>query len=192
MWETWVWSLGPEDPLEKEMATHSSTLNWKISWMEEPGRLSPCGSKESDTTARLHFHFSFFKIKTEVWLRAIPKQYTGSWGRGLRHIIIFSETYFITFFKRNFMLYTSLWKKRADAQRRQVYNHKKLLSFKGLFSENKYYSFWVFLLSLPLFLFFFFFFFLTPTPLFYLVISLEVPSISLCIEMPFLFLPSIL
>ena len=39
MWETWVQSLGREDLLEKEMATHSSILAWKIPWMEEPGRL---------------------------------------------------------------------------------------------------------------------------------------------------------
>ena len=39
MWETWVQTLGQEDLLEKEMATHSSTLAWKIPWMEEPGRL---------------------------------------------------------------------------------------------------------------------------------------------------------
>ena len=39
MQETWVRSLGREDPLEKEMATHSSTLAWKIPWTEEPGRL---------------------------------------------------------------------------------------------------------------------------------------------------------
>ena len=38
-WETWVQSLGLEDPLEKEMATHSSTLAWKIPWTEERGRL---------------------------------------------------------------------------------------------------------------------------------------------------------
>ena len=37
--ETWVQSLGQEDPLEKEMATQSSILAWKIPWMEEPGRL---------------------------------------------------------------------------------------------------------------------------------------------------------
>ena len=37
--ETWVRSPGGEDPLEKEMATHSSTLAWKIPWKEEPGRL---------------------------------------------------------------------------------------------------------------------------------------------------------
>ena len=112
---------------------------------------------------------SFFKIKTKVWLRATPKQYTGSWGRGLRHVIIFSEIYFITFFLRNFTLYTSLWKKRAAAQRRQVYNHKKLLSFRGLFSENKYYSLWVFLLSVPCF--FFFFFFNTNTSLLFIDVS---------------------
>ena len=39
MQETWVQSLGQEELLEKEMATHSSTLAWKIPWMEEPGRL---------------------------------------------------------------------------------------------------------------------------------------------------------
>ena len=43
MWETRVQSLGWEDPLEKEMATHSSTLAWKILWMEEPGRLPSTG-----------------------------------------------------------------------------------------------------------------------------------------------------
>ena len=39
IWETWVRSLGHEDLLEKEMATHSSTLAWRIPWMQEPGRL---------------------------------------------------------------------------------------------------------------------------------------------------------
>ena len=51
-----VQSLGREDPLEKEMATHSSTLPWKIPWTEEPGRLyCSRGRKESDTTERLEF-----------------------------------------------------------------------------------------------------------------------------------------
>ena len=45
MRETLVRSLGQEDPLEKEMATHSSTLAWKISWTEEPGRLQSMGSQ---------------------------------------------------------------------------------------------------------------------------------------------------
>ena len=45
MWENWIRSLGREDPLEKEMATHSSTLAWKIPWTEEPGRLQSVGSQ---------------------------------------------------------------------------------------------------------------------------------------------------
>ena len=45
MWKTWVRSLGQEDPLEKEMATHSSILAWKIPWTEEPGRLQSMGSQ---------------------------------------------------------------------------------------------------------------------------------------------------
>ena len=43
--ETWVRSLGGEDPLEKEMATHSSTPAWKISWMKDPHRLRSMGSE---------------------------------------------------------------------------------------------------------------------------------------------------
>ena len=45
MQETWVRSLGREDPLEKEMATHSSVLAWKIPWTENPGRLQSIGSQ---------------------------------------------------------------------------------------------------------------------------------------------------
>ena len=45
MRETWVQSLGREDPLEKEMASHSSIPAWKIPWMEEPGRLQSMGSQ---------------------------------------------------------------------------------------------------------------------------------------------------
>ena len=45
MQETWVRSLGRKDPLEKEMAPHSSTLAWKIPWMEDPGRLQFMGSQ---------------------------------------------------------------------------------------------------------------------------------------------------
>ena len=45
MWETWVQFLGQEDPLEKEMATHSSTLAWRIPGREEPGRLQSMGSQ---------------------------------------------------------------------------------------------------------------------------------------------------
>ena len=57
MQETWVPSLGQEDPLEKEMATCSSILAWKIPWTEKASRLQSTGRKQSDTTEQLHFHF---------------------------------------------------------------------------------------------------------------------------------------
>ena len=57
MWETWVQSLGREDPLEKEMATYSSTIAWRIPWREEPGRLQPMGSQRVGHDKRLDFHF---------------------------------------------------------------------------------------------------------------------------------------
>ena len=49
-----VQSLGQEDPLEEEMATHSSILAWKVPWTEEPGGLQSQGRKEPDMTARTH------------------------------------------------------------------------------------------------------------------------------------------
>ena len=62
MQETRVWSLGREDPLEKEMATHSSTLAWKIPWTEEPGRLQSIGLQSrtwlSDFTFTFHFMYA--------------------------------------------------------------------------------------------------------------------------------------
>ena len=56
--ETWVRSLGWEDPLEKEMATHSSILAWKISWTEEPGGLQSLGSQRvgHDLATNTHTH----------------------------------------------------------------------------------------------------------------------------------------
>ena len=48
--DTWVLFTGREDPLEKEMATHSSILAWKIPWTEEPGETVHRVAKESDTT----------------------------------------------------------------------------------------------------------------------------------------------
>ena len=64
MWETWVRPLGWEDPLEKEMAIHSSTIAWKIPWTVEPGRLQSMGSQRvghdwSDFTSSRHFSFPY-------------------------------------------------------------------------------------------------------------------------------------
>ena len=60
MQETRVQSLGQEDPLEKEMAMHSSTLAWKIPWTEEHGRPQSMGSQRVRHDFTLTFTFSFF------------------------------------------------------------------------------------------------------------------------------------
>ena len=65
-WETWVQSLGWEDSLEKEMATHSSTLALKILWTEELGAgYYSWGHKESGMNEWLHFYFHFHKAQSE-------------------------------------------------------------------------------------------------------------------------------
>ena len=58
IWEIWVQSLGQEDLLEKEMATHSSILAWKIPWVEEPGGLQFMGSQ----TVRHDFTFTLSQV----------------------------------------------------------------------------------------------------------------------------------
>ena len=63
--ETWVRFLGREDPLEKEMAIHSSTLAWKIPWMEDLIGYSPWGHKELDMTERLHYAILYLSIYNE-------------------------------------------------------------------------------------------------------------------------------
>ena len=63
MWETWVRSLGWEDPLEKEMATHSSILAWRIPWREESGRLQSTGVAKSRT--RLSY-FTFTIVNAPI------------------------------------------------------------------------------------------------------------------------------
>ena len=64
MWETWVWSLGWEDPLEKEMATYSSTLAWRISWMEEPGGLKSMGLQRvrPDQATNTYYYFLIIRV----------------------------------------------------------------------------------------------------------------------------------
>ena len=65
MQETWVRSLGWEDPLEKEMATHSSTLAWRIPWRQEPGRLLVHGVAKSRTRLG-DFTSTFFQKSTII------------------------------------------------------------------------------------------------------------------------------
>ena len=70
MRETWVWSLGWEDPLEKEMATHSSTLAWRIPWREEPGRLQSMGSQRvgHDWATLLPYLLKWYRLPTPGFL----------------------------------------------------------------------------------------------------------------------------
>ena len=72
MWETWVWSLGWEDPLEKEMAIHSSSLAWKIPWMEEPGGLQSMGSQRIG-----HDWATKLKLQNLSRSEAVVLQYVG-------------------------------------------------------------------------------------------------------------------
>ena len=64
MQEMWIWSLGQEDPLEKETATHASILVWKIWWTEEPGGLQSIGLqrvRHDLATKQQIFHFTVFE-----------------------------------------------------------------------------------------------------------------------------------
>ena len=78
MQETRDWFMGQEDSLEKEMATPSSILAWRIPWTEDPGRLQPMGSQESDTISQLKRErenvslyskssYLFFNIQSWPW-----------------------------------------------------------------------------------------------------------------------------
>ena len=71
MWETQVWFLGWEDPLEEEVATHSRILAWRIAWTEELSKLQPRGHKESDTTERLALSLSLLLPPTSSKLPSL-------------------------------------------------------------------------------------------------------------------------
>ena len=67
MQEIWVWSLDQEDPLEKEMAIHSSTLAWRIPWTEEPGSPQHNGLQELGTIYRLNNNkFIIMMISSQI------------------------------------------------------------------------------------------------------------------------------
>ena len=75
MQETQVRSLGWGDPLEKEMATHSSILAWRIPWTEDLAGYSPRGCKESDTIERLHFHFQTMVEVMKIMVTSFKRSY---------------------------------------------------------------------------------------------------------------------
>ena len=77
--ETWVWFLGREDPLEKEIATHSSTLAWEIPWTEKPGRLQSMrsqrvGHAEQLTISLLLGQVSFKLLSAKNQLRTVEEE----------------------------------------------------------------------------------------------------------------------
>ena len=91
--ESWVWSLGQEDSLEKEMATHSSIFPWKIPWTEEPGGLQSMGSQGvGHDWATEHMCFlskSKLNIKNSQKNEPLQEMRTGKlagWGRSL-HVL---------------------------------------------------------------------------------------------------------
>ena len=74
MLETWVWFLGWEDPLEKEMATHSSILAWKVPRTEEAGRLQSIGLQDSDMTWHSFFpSFFLFLCRSGILQMGTPR-----------------------------------------------------------------------------------------------------------------------
>ena len=73
VWETQVRSLGQEDPLQKAMVTHSSTLAWKIPWTEEPGRLQSMGSQRTDRGRKERTQLSNFTFFTFLSLEGGQK-----------------------------------------------------------------------------------------------------------------------
>ena len=77
---TWVQSLGQEDPLEKEMATHFSTLAWKIPWMEESGGLRSMGSRrvgQDRATSLSLFTFMHWRRKWQPTSVLLPGKFHG-------------------------------------------------------------------------------------------------------------------
>ena len=72
--ETWVQSLSWEDPVEKEMAIHFSTIAWKIPWTEEPGRLQSMGLQSQKRLRDFTFTFTFQTLNVAMDTFLGPKQ----------------------------------------------------------------------------------------------------------------------
>ena len=107
VWDTWVQSLGLEDPLEEGMAMHSSILAWRIPWTEEPGRLQFMGSQrvrhnwvaKHSTAQHRYSYYSFFCLFTDnysfLWLskhKSFDQQHTDKKRRSCVHVTGFVTT----------------------------------------------------------------------------------------------------
>ena len=96
--ETRVRSLGREDPLEKEMAIHSSTIAWKIPWTEEPGRLQSMGSQRGghDCATNHKLHFQTKIAQNKAWLTYVKIKWEKKTQKGIIHVLnllVLSENY---------------------------------------------------------------------------------------------------
>ena len=116
MQETRVWSLGQEDPLEEEMATHSSVLAWEIPWTEEPGGLQSMGSQR-DTTEQLTFSLHFTSARalhhTSPVMGVITVIYR--WGNRERLSIMPKVTEVVSYRAGTLCHHGLLWKNRPDS-----------------------------------------------------------------------------
>ena len=103
MWETWVQSLGREDPLEKEVATHSSILAWRVQRMEEPGGLQSMGSQrvKHNWATSLSLPFSF-----------ICKAMTLSNSFKKSNLLLISQQIELSGEKKHKFLSHNLWKRK--------------------------------------------------------------------------------
>ena len=82
MQETWVWFLDQEDPLEKEIAVHSSILAWRIPWTEEPGRLQTMGSQVSEYKwVTKHTAHRYLKKQKDISLSLGQQRQTTAWQK---------------------------------------------------------------------------------------------------------------
>ena len=76
MQETRVWSLGREDPLDKEMATHSSILAWRIPWTEEPGRLQSMWSQSQTRLSNFTSLYLYKFLLVPLWITHLTSEFT--------------------------------------------------------------------------------------------------------------------
>ena len=85
MQETWIWSLGWENPLEKEMAIHSSIPAWRIPWTEEPGRLQSVGFKSQTELSNICLFLGWYMYAASLVAQAVKNLLTmqGTWVRSV-------------------------------------------------------------------------------------------------------------
>ena len=104
MWETWVWSLSQEDPLEKEMATDSLILAWEIPWTKEPGGLQSMGSQgvRHDQVINIHIPWKKKKINNYTYNSLIRQK--GPESITMSFILIFFNGIFLLHISNIFVL----------------------------------------------------------------------------------------